>query len=106
LTNGYLETKVDCMPGLQNFRLKDLPTFIRITNPNDSMVEFIIEAAGRAHRASAYIFNTSNELEMDVINVLSLMFPNICAIGPLSSLLSQKSTESVGKFKYQSLERR
>jgi len=77
------------MPGLQNFRLKDLPAFIRITDPNDSMVEFIIEAAGRAHRASAFIFNTSNELEKDVMNVLSLMLPNICAIGPLSSLLSQ-----------------
>ena len=89
MTNGYLETKVDCMPGLQNFRLKDLPAFIRITDPNDSMVEFIIEAAGRAHRASAFIFNTSNELEKDVMNVLSLMLPNICAIGPLSSLLSQ-----------------
>jgi len=80
---------VDCIPGLQNFRLKDLPDFIRITDPNDSMVEFFIEAAGRTRRASAFIFNTSDELEKDVMNVLSLTFPNILAIGPLSSLLSQ-----------------
>nr|AFK35029.1 unknown [Medicago truncatula] len=89
LTNGYLDTKVDCMPGLKNFRLRDLPAFIQITDPNDSMVEFIIEAAGRAHRASAFIFNTSNELEKDVMKVISSTFPNVYAIGPLSSLLSQ-----------------
>nr|AFK38894.1 unknown [Medicago truncatula] len=89
LTNGYLDTKVDCIQRLQNFRLKDLPGYIRITDPNDCIVQFTIEAAGRAHRASAFIFNTSNELEKDVMNVLSSTFPNICAIGPLSSLLSQ-----------------
>ncbi|KAK2420020.1 7-deoxyloganetin glucosyltransferase [Trifolium repens] len=91
LTNGYLDTKVECIPGLPDFRLKDLPDFIRTTNPNDSLVEFIVEAVGRAHRANAIIFNTSNELESDVMNVLSTMFPCIYAIGPLSSLLYQSS---------------
>ncbi|KAL5080298.1 hypothetical protein RYX36_008719 [Vicia faba] len=89
LTNGYLDARVDCIPGLQDFRLKDLPDFIRVTDPNDSMVEFINEAAERAHRASAIIFNTSNELESDVLNVLSTMFPCVYAIGPLSSFLYQ-----------------
>ncbi|AES74875.1 putative 7-deoxyloganetin glucosyltransferase [Medicago truncatula] len=89
LTNGYLDTKVDCIPGLENFRLKDLPDFIRITDPNDSIIEFIIEGAGTAHKDSAFIFNTSDELEKDVINVLSTKFPSIYAIGPLSSFLNQ-----------------
>ncbi|PNY09823.1 cytokinin-O-glucosyltransferase [Trifolium pratense] len=89
LTNGYLDTIVDCIPGLHNFRLKDLPDFIRITDPNNALVEFIIEAAGRAHRASAIILNTSNELESGVMNALSSVFPSIYAIGPLSSLLYQ-----------------
>ncbi|WJX65693.1 7-deoxyloganetin glucosyltransferase [Trifolium repens] len=88
LTNGYLDTKVECIPGLQNFRLKDLP-FIRNIKPNDSSVECISEAVGRAHRANAIIFNTSNELESDVMNVLSTVFPSIYAIGPLCSLLYQ-----------------
>jgi len=84
-----LDTKVDCIPGLKNFRIKDLPDFVRAKYPNDSTVEFILEASGRAHRPSAFILNTSNELEKDVMNALSSTFPNICAIGPLSSLLSQ-----------------
>ncbi|RHN50147.1 putative 7-deoxyloganetin glucosyltransferase [Medicago truncatula] len=35
LTNGYLVTKVDWIPGLRNIRLKDLLDFIRTTDPND-----------------------------------------------------------------------
>ncbi|XP_004489451.1 7-deoxyloganetin glucosyltransferase [Cicer arietinum] len=89
LTNGYLETKVDCIPGLKNFRLKDLPDYVRITDPNDSLVEFIIESIDRAPRAAAIIFNTSNELENDAMNALSSMFPSIYAIGPLSSYLNE-----------------
>ncbi|KAK2365969.1 7-deoxyloganetin glucosyltransferase [Trifolium repens] len=45
LTNGYLDNKVYCIPGMENFRLKDVPDFIRTTNPNDFMVEYFIEAA-------------------------------------------------------------
>jgi len=53
------------------------------------MVEFLIEAAERFHRASAIIFNTYNELESDVPNELYSMFPSLYAIGLLPSLLSQ-----------------
>lgn len=45
MSDGYFETKVDWIPGLQNFRLKDLRDFIRTTDPNDLMIKFIIEAA-------------------------------------------------------------
>jgi hypothetical protein len=89
LTNGYLDTKVDCIPGLENFQLKDLPDFIRTTNPNDSNLEFMIEAADNYHKASAIVLNTYNDIESDVMNELSSMFPSIYAIGPLSSLLKQ-----------------
>ncbi|XP_045815037.1 7-deoxyloganetin glucosyltransferase-like [Trifolium pratense] len=89
LTSGYLDNKVDCIPGMKDFRLKDLPDFIRTTNPNDSMVEFLIEASDRFHKASAIVFNTYNELESDVMNALYSMFPSLYTIGPLSSFLNQ-----------------
>ncbi|CAI8609219.1 unnamed protein product [Vicia faba] len=87
--NGYLDTKVDCIPGLHNFRLKDLPGFIRTTNPNDVMLEFFIEVAESIHRASGIVFNTFNELESDVLQVLYSMLPSLYTIGPLPSLLNQ-----------------
>ncbi|WJX70618.1 7-deoxyloganetin glucosyltransferase [Trifolium repens] len=89
LTNGYLDTKVDCIPGLKNFRLKDLLDIIRTTDPNDSMLEFIIEAADKFNKASAVVLNTYNEIESDVMNELHSMFPSIYTIGPLSSFLNQ-----------------
>ncbi|KAK7328134.1 hypothetical protein VNO77_22230 [Canavalia gladiata] len=89
LTNGYLDTKVDCIPGLQNLRLKDLPTYIRITDPKDLMIEFIIEAADNIHRANAIVINTFDELESDSLNSLSSIFPSLYPIGPLPSFLNQ-----------------
>ncbi|XP_020222297.1 7-deoxyloganetin glucosyltransferase [Cajanus cajan] len=89
LTNGYLDTKVDCIPGLQNFRLKDLPSYIRITDPNDFMLEYFIEVANRIPRASAVVFNTFDELERDALNALSSVFPSLYAVGPFPSFLDQ-----------------
>ncbi|XP_058745834.1 7-deoxyloganetin glucosyltransferase-like [Vicia villosa] len=89
LTNGYLDPKVDWIPGLQNFRLKDLLAFIRTTNPNDLMVEFIIEVVDRFQRASVIVFNTCNDLESDVMNVVHSMFPSLYTIVPFASFLNQ-----------------
>ncbi|CAL5185955.1 unnamed protein product [Lathyrus oleraceus] len=55
-TNGYLDTKVDCIPGLHNFRLKDLFDLIITTDLNDIMFEFFIHVTDRVHRASAIVF--------------------------------------------------
>lgn len=89
LTNGYLETKVDWIPGLKNFRLKDIVDYIRTTDPNDIMLDFVIDMADKVHKNSTIILNTFNELESDVINALSSMFPSLYPIGPLPSLLNQ-----------------
>jgi len=90
LTNGYLENKVDdWIPGLQNFRLKDLPDFIRITDPNNLMIKFIAEVAYRCHRVSSIVINNSYELESDVMNTLNSIFPSIYTIGPLASFVNQ-----------------
>ncbi|AES74879.1 7-deoxyloganetin glucosyltransferase [Medicago truncatula] len=89
LTNGCLETKVDWIPGLKNFRLKDILDYIRTTDPNDIMVEFFFEIADRFNRDSTILLNTYNELESDVMNALYSMFPSLYTIGPLHSLLNQ-----------------
>ncbi|RHN50134.1 putative 7-deoxyloganetin glucosyltransferase [Medicago truncatula] len=90
LTNGYLDKKVgDWISGLQNFRLKDLPDFIKITDPNNLMIKFITEVADRCHRASSIVINTSYELESDVMNTLYSMFPSIYTIGPFASFINQ-----------------
>nr|BAF49299.1 putative glycosyltransferase [Clitoria ternatea] len=90
LTNGYLDTKVDWIPCMKNFRLKDLPDFIRTTDPNNFMVKFLIQVVAEvAHKATAILFNTFDELESDVIEALSSVFPPIYPIGPFPSFLNQ-----------------
>ncbi|KAF7848222.1 hypothetical protein BT93_L2182 [Corymbia citriodora subsp. variegata] len=89
LTNGYLDTVIDWIPGMKDIRLWDLPTFVRTTDPNDIVFNFTMEVAERAYTASAIIFHTFDALESELLNALSSMFPRVYAIGPLSLLLNK-----------------
>ncbi|KAF2294094.1 hypothetical protein GH714_007455 [Hevea brasiliensis] len=74
LTNGYLETTIDWIPGMKDIRLRDLPTITRITDGNDSMLKFTIREIEGASKASAIVLNTYDELENEVLLGLSSMF--------------------------------
>ncbi|XP_028070443.1 7-deoxyloganetin glucosyltransferase-like [Camellia sinensis] len=87
MTNGYLDTVIDWIPGMKGIRLKDLPTFLRTTDLNDFMIDFVLGEMERAHRASAIIFNTFEKLEHNVLEALSSMFPPIYTIGPLTYII-------------------
>ncbi|KAJ4950500.1 hypothetical protein NE237_027332 [Protea cynaroides] len=89
LTNGYLDTQVDCIPGMKDIRLRDLPSFVRTTDPNDIMLNFLKREAGRSNKAAAVIVNSFDPLEKDVLNALSAMLPRVYSIGPLHLLLNQ-----------------
>ncbi|KAJ7968237.1 Glycosyltransferase [Quillaja saponaria] len=89
LRNGYLDTVVNWIPGLKNFRLWDFPSSIRKTDPNDLMLNFFLGENDTAYKASAIILNTFDELEPDALNALSSMFPPIYTIGPLNLLVNQ-----------------
>ncbi|KAK4851794.1 hypothetical protein QYF36_018489 [Acer negundo] len=89
LTNGYLNTVIDWIPGMEGIRLKDLPTFIRTTDADDMMVNFAMGDVENARNASALLFNTIDNLEHEVLEALSPTYPPIFAIGPLQLLLDQ-----------------
>lgn len=89
LTNGHLDTVVDWIPAMKGVRLRDLPSFIRTTNPDDTVVNFAMGQVERANDASAILLNTFDELEHEVLQALSTMFPPIYTIGPLQLLLNQ-----------------
>ncbi|XP_072980575.1 7-deoxyloganetin glucosyltransferase-like [Typha angustifolia] len=84
LTNGYLDTPVDWVPGMANMKLKDFPSFIRTTNPEEFMVNFVIRETKRASRAAAIILNTYDELERPVLEAMASLLPPIYTVGPLS----------------------
>ncbi|XP_022752954.1 7-deoxyloganetin glucosyltransferase-like [Durio zibethinus] len=94
LTNGYLDTVIDWIPAMEGIRLRDLPNFIRTTDPNFIMLDFLSVETQRARKASAIIVNTFDDLEHEVLDALSSMLPPIYSVGPLHLVLNQHVHDS------------
>ncbi|KAG7597939.1 UDP-glucuronosyl/UDP-glucosyltransferase [Arabidopsis suecica] len=93
LTKEYLDTVIDWIPSMKNLKLKDIPSFIRTTNPNDIMLNFIVRETCRAKRASAIILNTFDDLEHDIIRSMQSILPPVYPIGPLHLLVNREIEE-------------
>ncbi|GAU34119.1 hypothetical protein TSUD_65980 [Trifolium subterraneum] len=94
LCDGYLETEVDWIPAMKGLKLKDLPTFFRTTNSNDTMFNYNKESVSNAMKSKGIILNTFEELESEVLDAMKINFPNLYPIGPLSLLHKKKSSNS------------
>ncbi|KAK9110712.1 hypothetical protein Sjap_018772 [Stephania japonica] len=92
-TNGYLDTKIDWVPGLEGIRLRDFPAFIRTTDPNAIMLHYNIEQLRNAPRAKAILLNTFEDLEEKVLKALRSIYGLVLTIGPLQ-LISNEITPS------------
>ncbi|XP_049386832.1 7-deoxyloganetin glucosyltransferase-like [Solanum stenotomum] len=100
LTNGYLDTSLDWIPGMKGVRLRDLPSFLRTTNPEEYMIKLIIQETERSKNASAIIINTFETLEGEVVESLQKLLPPIYVVGPLNLLMEhvvdEKNLEGLG----------
>ncbi|KAI3726581.1 hypothetical protein L1987_66379 [Smallanthus sonchifolius] len=88
LTNGYLDTVIDWVPGMEGIRLKDFP-MVWTTELSDKQLKLASDGPQRTHRVSHHIFHTFDELEPSIIKALSSMYPHVYTIGPLQLLLDQ-----------------
>ncbi|GAB2271274.1 hypothetical protein Dimus_006116 [Dionaea muscipula] len=89
LSNGHLDIPVDWVAAMEGITLKQMPSFIRTTNPDDIMFNFGLSMIHRSHKASAIIINTFTELEEAVLSSLSSDFPPLFTIDPLQLILNQ-----------------
>ncbi|KAK9286788.1 hypothetical protein L1049_015193 [Liquidambar formosana] len=100
LSNGYLDTPIDWIPGMRMIQLKDLPTFIRTTNRDDIMFNYNLESVNNSFKAKGIILNTFDDLEQEVLDAVKTKFPSLYTIGPLSllqgRLTSQSNLDSIG----------
>ncbi|MFS7941006.1 putative 7-deoxyloganetin glucosyltransferase [Helianthus anomalus] len=100
LVNGYLDTVLDCIPAMNGIRLRDIPPWIRYTNPGDEiMVHFFCLQIERVKSASAIFFNTFDELDCDILNAISSKFAPCYGIGPLHLLENTIVDKGVASFK-------
>ncbi|XP_059624243.1 linamarin synthase 2-like [Cornus florida] len=86
LVDGTLDTPIDWITGMRNIRLKDLPSFVRNNDPNDTMFDFLGEEAQNCLNAPAIILNTFEAFEQEVLEAITAKFPRIYTTGPLSLL--------------------
>ncbi|KDP33206.1 hypothetical protein JCGZ_12728 [Jatropha curcas] len=86
LTDGTLDTPIDWIPGMSNIRIKDIPSFVRTTNIEDTLFDYLKSESENCLKASAIIFNTFEEFEHEVLAAISAKFPHIYSIGPLTLL--------------------
>ncbi|KAJ0986093.1 hypothetical protein J5N97_004449 [Dioscorea zingiberensis] len=87
LTNGYLDTPIPWFPGMKDMHLRDFPTFVRTTDPDDILFNFTKNEARRATQGSAIIINSFDELERPVLDAMRFMLSTpVYSIGPLSLL--------------------
>lgn len=80
-TDGSLDTTIDWIPGMRNIRLKDIPSFIRTTDPEDILLTYLKEEAQNCLKSSAIIFNTFDALELEVLQAISSKCHHIYTIG-------------------------
>lgn len=87
----FLETPLDWIPGMAHMRVKDMPSFVRSTNPNDIAFNRWLEEAQDNLKSDAIIFNTFHDFESEALAAVSSVFPNnIYSVGPLNLLIQTK----------------
>ncbi|KAI3722345.1 hypothetical protein L2E82_33381 [Cichorium intybus] len=96
-TNGYLDTVINWIPGLEAFSLKDLPGYVRNTDPNEAGYKYVLESVKATRKVSHIILHTFEELESTVIKALEPMYPHVYTIGPLQLHLDQITIEEETK---------
>jgi hypothetical protein len=85
LTDGYLNTPVEDVPGLRSMRLRDFPSFIRSMDPDEFMVGYAIKETARTTSASAVIINSFADLEGQEVDAMETLLglPKVYMLGPL-----------------------
>ena len=79
---------------MKSIHLRDLPSFLRTTNQDDIMLNFLLQQMKRSRETSAIITNTYEPLEPDVLNSLSSILLSIYTIGLLPLLANQIEDQS------------
>ncbi|XP_071733325.1 UDP-glycosyltransferase 85C1-like [Rutidosis leptorrhynchoides] len=102
VTNGFLDMKIDWIPGMEHTRLKDLPDVIFTADPNCISLKYYLKMAQEVDKVSHMIINTFQELEASLVKEIRSIVPNIYTVGPLQLLLN-KVTEKETYFSSYSL---
>ncbi|XP_057525087.1 7-deoxyloganetin glucosyltransferase-like [Amaranthus tricolor] len=100
--NGSLNKVMDWVPSMNNIQLKYIPSFIRTTDKDDIMLNFLITTTETAAQSSfPIIFNSFDAFEYDVLRDISkIVLGPMYTIGPmqlqLNNVLDDPLVKSLG----------
>ncbi|KAM3393237.1 hypothetical protein ACQJBY_014098 [Aegilops geniculata] len=89
--NGYLDMPVTPAHGMsKQMRLRDFPSFVRTTDRDDVMFNFLMHQVEQSGRAAAVILNTFEELDQVALDTMrAILSLPVYTIGPLNFLAKQ-----------------
>lgn len=86
-----LDEVVANAPGMEGvMRRRDLPSFCRIKDMKDPIIQLVIKEANHIPLAQGLIFNTFQHLEAPILSQMLSICPNIYAVGPLHAHLKTR----------------
>ncbi|PPS19496.1 hypothetical protein GOBAR_AA01091 [Gossypium barbadense] len=98
-----MDRLITTVPGMETYlRCRDLPSFCRKPDIEDSTVQLIVKQTRKSTQADALIFNTTDELDQPILSQIRTKCANIYPIGPLhaqlNTRLKAKHGESFDQF--------
>ncbi|KAL8097467.1 hypothetical protein AgCh_030556 [Apium graveolens] len=96
VTNGYLDTVVDGIPGMKDMKLRDFPSFVRTIHRDDILFNHLRREAEAISNCDALIIHTFDALEKDSLDALLPIQPQTYTIGPLLNRMQDKKVEFMG----------
>ncbi|KAF8690721.1 hypothetical protein HU200_041100 [Digitaria exilis] len=94
-TDGSLDKPLEWVPGMHGVRLRDLPTFCRVTAEEDDwLMRFHVHQMKTAASSTAVVLNTFYDMEKDVVDALKPLLPPVYTVGPLATIIASSSSSS------------
>ncbi|KAB2010870.1 hypothetical protein ES319_D10G274300v1 [Gossypium barbadense] len=86
-----MDRLITTVPGMETYlRCRDLPTFCRKLDIEDSIMKLVVKQTRKSLQADALILNTTEELDGPILSQIRTKCPRVYAVGPLHTQLNTR----------------
>ncbi|KAG4181435.1 hypothetical protein ERO13_A10G226800v2 [Gossypium hirsutum] len=93
-----MDRLITTVPGMETYlRCRDLPTFCRKLDIEDSSMKLVVKQTRKSLQADALILNTAEELDGPILSQIRTKCPRVYAVGPLHAQLNTRLNAKHGE---------
>ncbi|TYH51848.1 hypothetical protein ES332_D10G308300v1 [Gossypium tomentosum] len=93
-----MDRLITTVPGMETYlRCRDLPTFCRKLDIEDSIMKLIVKQTRKSLQADALILNTAEELDGPILSQIRTKCSRVYAVGPLHAQLNTRLNAKHGE---------